>query len=934
MRAIAALGVLLASTAHALSPCTYAEVVPNRYTSSADPFAGWGSLPGVTGPIDSAGAVEVQAVSTGVSYVGAVYVDRGAGAVTLTAIERSALNRTGADASMVTAAFWTLPSHTVQASSSVSGLVTGLGETDTIVTSPEAPGGLVGIFKADLSSISPGLNGSGFVPVDCSLQSLTLWTCEVRAAPVVCPSWGTVHSVAVSAQSSAGVPSRLWAATDLGLAVINGSTCSWAISSPSVTGGLPVTAVTIAPANFAADLVLDVGDGVAASSSSFKVVAAGSWRLWVLDEATLEVLHWEWVSNVTSGQGGAVSAPVAALATDWATSTVYVGTATALDALYSNVSLQRIDGYSGLPYANITSLSIASFGKLPLCPGGASLCSNWDRPSTTWLLIGSDAGMSIADITPTSTPSKRLRGATVADPLPVSQWSWRYMYLDRWLPAARVSSVASFNTNPITSSGSLPPVFFATAQPWTIAPTREHAQHGSTPYGKVGLSVFEVQPWTLEAKAARMRTIQARHNRHGMVSDCPLTTPGDVLSCANGPSDNNGLWTSLVSSAYALEFGVTGSPRALNDSLTFLAGLKLLNDVTGIHGLMGRSCIAPGESRPPGGTWYNSSVPEFAGWQWKGDTSSDEVTGHEFGFSVALALLDLRTTPGGWTSGLIAQYLVDITSYIVSNNFHLIDADGEPTRWGDWSPHTMNANDSWSDGRGVNSLQILAYLRASFAAAPLVSGGGAAQQAMFTQAWVTLTNATNRYLGHLRNLKIEAPSDDNYSDDELTALPFYTWLVATPLLAGGDPTPASLVAPCLAGVNRWYRAVSSLRSDLWMATTVAVDASRASQGGVPLLDRTQAAVDARWNLETWPLELIDWNVQNSHRNDVYFYQYVNREGQYGLDSVRVLPANERIQDRWNGNPHDLDSWGNAGSETDGGVWLLPYWMGRYHGMVA
>lgn len=36
-----------------------------------------------------------------------------------------------------------------------------------------------------------------------------------------------------------------------------------------------------------------------------------------------------------------------------------------------------------------------------------------------------------------------------------------------------------------------------------------------------------------------------------------------------------------------------------------------------------------------------------------------------------------------------------------------------------------------------------------------------------------LTNATNQYNQNMLNLKIAAPCDDNFSDDELTYLPFF-----------------------------------------------------------------------------------------------------------------------------------------------------------------
>ena len=38
--------------------------------------------------------------------------------------------------------------------------------------------------------------------------------------------------------------------------------------------------------------------------------------------------------------------------------------------------------------------------------------------------------------------------------------------------------------------------------------------------------------------------------------------------------------------------------------------------------------------------------------------------------------------------------------------------------------------------------------------------------------------------------------------------------------------------------------------------------------------------------------------------------------------------------KWNGNPFRIDGGGNGGGEDDGAFFLLPYWMGRYHGFLV
>ena len=54
----------------------------------------------------------------------------------------------------------------------------------------------------------------------------------------------------------------------------------------------------------------------------------------------------------------------------------------------------------------------------------------------------------------------------------------------------------------------------------------------------------------------------------------------------------------------------------------------------------------------------------------------------------------------------------------------------------------------------------------------------------------------------------------------------------------------------------------------------------------------------------------------------------NRNFRSHSQSVRVLPANERGQLRWNADPFLLDSAGSS-SEMDPGAWLMPYWLARW-----
>ena len=159
------------------------------------------------------------------------------------------------------------------------------------------------------------------------------------------------------------------------------------------------------------------------------------------------------------------------------------------------------------------------------------------------------------------------------------------------------------------------------------------------------------------------------------------------------------------------------------------------------------------------------------------------------------------------------------------------------------------------------------------------------------------------------NLKIEAPCDDNYSDDELTFLPYYTWFKH-----GATTTaPFNNIDQAYASLNRTFDFVRPWRSDLWNAITVAITGTRRGQQASLVVVADAMSVRAcmvsagdgdadvmesiAWNLRSWPLEQVVWPVHNSNRTDIRFRPAIDRFGRSHTQSVQVLPANERDQVR-------------------------------------
>jgi hypothetical protein len=82
---------------------------------------------------------------------------------------------------------------------------------------------------------------------------------------------------------------------------------------------------------------------------------------------------------------------------------------------------------------------------------------------------------------------------------------------------------------------------------------------------------------------------------------------------------------------------------------------------------------------------------------------------------------------------------------------------------------------------------------------------------------------------------------------------------------------------------------------------------------------TRSDPAAVWCLQTWPLELIDWPIDNSHRLDIRIDPENDRQGEVGHQDTTVLPYNEQSTLRWNTNVFDLSGGSGYGECDPGGM---------------
>ncbi len=408
-----------------------------------------------------------------------------------------------------------------------------------------------------------------------------------------------------------------------------------------------------------------------------------------------------------------------------------------------------------------------------------------------------------------------------------------------------------------------------------------------------GFSHIELRPMTLAQKAAEFEErIRLRHDRYGMVADSRLRVPADLSTNETSTNDNDGLWTAMYAAAECFHYAATKSPEALRRAERAIDAVLYLEEVTRLPGYPARSYVKRGEARGPGGVWF--WTPDRA-MEIKTDTSSDEIVGHFYIFGIAWDLL-----PDGPLRRRVAGTARRMMDHIVENGYNLIDIHGQPTYWGRWSLEYFGT----PRGRGdapLNALELLSFLKTTHHIT-----GDAKYAAEYRKAAFEL-----KYVDWMNRLS-ELRQEINYSDEELAMLPFY--------LAFRYEKDPEMLGHYRRALAQWWDNARRENNPLW--TFIHRTANPGDKADL------YPAVHTLYRI---PRDLRTWGVDNSDRTDIEWEANVDRFNR--RQSTNFIAPDERPVMKWNGNPFRVDGPGNGGSEDDGAFFLLPYWMGRYHGFL-
>jgi hypothetical protein len=426
-----------------------------------------------------------------------------------------------------------------------------------------------------------------------------------------------------------------------------------------------------------------------------------------------------------------------------------------------------------------------------------------------------------------------------------------------------------------------------------------------------GLGQIVFKNMSLEEKANFFEEqVRQRHIRNGFNASLVKMEHGNLATGFMEDSDNDGLWTSMYLGGEIFKYAVTKDPKTLQNCRESLDALERLYSVTKIPGFPARSFERSGHIKELSDSerWQHSPEKE---WDWKSTTSSDEIIGHIFAFGAMAELVDDPKMKKR------AVALIDtVMSHIVKNDMYLIDFDGKPTLWGKWNPEYVNAFPTNVGDRKLNSSNVVSMLQTAYHFTKKVKYKAKAFELM---------NKHGYFENMMRSMKLigKAPADAdehakhmsdgwNHSDDEM----YFVGYWGLYRYAFNDTLKAHYKQQI---IDHW-QVERPEKEGAWNIFTAIT--------GTKEFDLKEAV----WFLQEHPLDLIDWSIKNSHRKDI---EMVEPNFRKQTTKEVVSPAERPIQ-RHNGNMFNLDRVGGNGSEehSAGDIWLLPYWMGRYLGVIS
>jgi len=496
---------------------------------------------------------------------------------------------------------------------------------------------------------------------------------------------------------------------------------------------------------------------------------------------------------------------------------------------------------------------------------------------------------------------------------------WAYRQGLRWVPEDKINNIE------VDGNGN---AWFATSE---------------------GVGVITRRSTTLAEKAKFYEDqIDKYHRRtpYEFVLEVGLQSPADKTNVLRHDSDNDGLWTSMYGAGECFAYAATKDPKARARAKKVFEAMRFLGTVTqgAKHspppGFVARTVLPTsgpdpnigrieGDIRKRAGDdkmWkvYEPRWPVSADgkWFWKTDTSSDELDGHYFLYGLYYDLVAETEQE----KEEVRKHVRALTDHLIKHGFNLVDHDGKPTRWSRFSPEELNYSKNWFVERGLNSLSMLSYLTVTEHITGDPKYGKIKDDLIENHSY--MQNMMKQKFHH-------GTGTGNQSDDEMAFMAYYNLIKYEK-----DEERKSRYA-----VSFWdsWQLEAPEMNPFFNFTFAAVCNGITFEDAFgtymvkPLGNWQEEAVET---LKRFPLDRVNWRHTNSQRIDIMRLHPANSafdEDNFSNKGYRVngkvIPVDECYFNHYNYDPWRLDTGGNGRGMGCGTVFLLPYYMGLYHGFI-
>jgi len=423
---------------------------------------------------------------------------------------------------------------------------------------------------------------------------------------------------------------------------------------------------------------------------------------------------------------------------------------------------------------------------------------------------------------------------------------------------------------------------------------------------KKGMSKINFVEMTLSQKAEHFEKIQRlRHVRYGMTANPSFSVAGDVSTGSYSDTDNDGLWTSLYLAGELFRYSVTKSEDAKLNAYEAFEGMERLTDITELDGFPSRSYERDGYEQGLGSNGFSEEwrkewvkkngriwrLTEDERWRWKSSTSSDESCGHFFVYALFAELVPDKE----WRDRAIRQ-IKNQMDHIIENDWYLVDWNGKPTAWGRWNPEYVNSFPINVGDRRLNSTLILAFLQTAYHYTGDELYKEKAYELIEKHGYDENANRPASVIGFEEG---EDLSDAwNHSDDRM-------YFLTIPAFVNYSFTEEQKQNHFEAARSHWDIERAE-KNPLW-------NFLYAMTGG-----KDYDLDDSIWWLKEFPMDIVQWSIDNGKRKDIVKMEPNFRRQQY----TELLPPDETMGGRGGmreSSPHDF---------------LLPYWLGRYLEIIS